>query len=166
MGRPRKRPRRGSPQRGRSWRGGRPGRRIRFDSWKRGDIHLAPDGSDIEGVVFQVPDDWWGFAAVGRDDHPGACVHRSPTLDEAVVLRGKSMPPPLPYRNLWVEIEADSGNGLDHRTFFDTTSRRLPVKRVLLLYPERTRGRLSSVDLEKLRKLWEKCRERSGGWGS
>ena len=37
--------------------------------------------------VFAVPDSWWGFKAVGREGHPGACVQELPATREWILLK-------------------------------------------------------------------------------
>lgn len=54
--------------------------RCRDDVDQVPNVHIfdIPDpGTELPGTIYAVPDRWWGFHAVGREDHPGACIHCS-----------------------------------------------------------------------------------------
>ncbi|MDA1055123.1 MAG: hypothetical protein O3C40_32275 [Planctomycetota bacterium] len=43
---------------------------------------------ELPGSVYQVPDKMWGFDAVGRIEHPGACTACDVHKRQAVLLKG------------------------------------------------------------------------------
>lgn len=103
----------------------------------------------LPGAVFFVPDKMWGFKAVGREDHPGACIFCSTEKREALLSKGTSVGSGAarrlehPYL-----IGPDPTNGLTKETAFDLVPKRFRLQRVLLMEPERKLGQLDPVDLK------------------
>ena len=108
---------------------------------------MIEDG-ELVGDLFQVPDNWWGFDAVGRHDHPGACVGYVPPGFKVTMLKGTDLRSAR-YGETQVVVEADASNGLLKTTSFAIKPRLFSARRVALLEDDRI-GTLSRVDLQRM----------------
>jgi hypothetical protein len=109
---------------------------------------MIEDG-DFAGDLFQVPDDWWGFEAFGRSDHPGACVGYVPPGFKVTLLKGTD-PRSARYDEVHVVVVNDRVNGLLKPTSFSIKPRQFSARKIACLADKRI-GRLSDSDLTRLR---------------
>jgi len=107
------------------------------------------DDGDLAGDLFQVPDNWWGFEAFGRSDHPGACVGYVSPGFKVTMLKGTD-PRSARYDEVHVLVKNDSTNGLLKPTSFAIRPLPFSARRIALLCDERI-GELSPGDLERMR---------------
>lgn len=107
--------------------------------------------ADLLGAVLAVPDAWWGFAAVGRDDHPGACVRERRSTGEWDLLKGSGAEHRTCYAATEMVVAPTATNGLRKLTVFSLRPRPFRAARVRLLVPERVMGKLSADDVQRLR---------------
>lgn len=107
--------------------------------------------NEMPGDVLRVPDKLWGFEAVGRTDHPGACVYCYPDGRNVAMAKGGSRIPKQKYRANYVIVEPDEDNGLSAVTAFSTQPQSIRLKKLLLFYPERFKGKLPEMILNRLR---------------
>jgi hypothetical protein len=87
-----------------------------------------------------VPDKVWGFEAVGRVEHPGACVVLNEAQRNAVFLKGGSSPS---RHCACMSVEPTAHSGLKKRTWFELAPRVLPLRRAVLLHHDRRLGALT-----------------------
>lgn len=120
---------------------------------RRLELQGDPDDWDAAawfGRVVIVPDRHWGFAAVGRDGHPGVTLSPA-SLDQRhqAALKGTSLGDRRP-RACDLVVEPDDENGLHHATRFDLWPRRLARRGLELMVRDRLVGRLSEADRARL----------------
>lgn len=112
----------------------------------------ADPASEMPGDVMLTPDYLYGFEAVDRTEHPGACVYVTPDLQLVAMSKGTDGHNlNWKYRANYVLVEPDEAFGLSKLTAFSTQTRRLKIRKIMMLYPERHIGRLSDEILRKLR---------------
>ena len=107
------------------------------------------DEGELVGQLYRVPDDWWGFEAFGRLDHPGACVGYVPSGYKATLLKGTD-PSSARYGETQVIVEPDALNGLSKTTSFSMKPRVFSARRVAMLKGERRIGTMSDRDLHRM----------------
>ena len=108
------------------------------------------ESDDVVGTVLAVPDKWWGFEAVGRDHHPGACVLERPATQEFCLLKGTGAENRRKYHSAEVVIASTDTNGLKKSTLFSLRPWPFRLHKISNLLPDRVMGRLSDDDLRKL----------------
>jgi hypothetical protein len=108
------------------------------------------DADDHLGRVFAVPDAWWGFDAVGREDHPGATVQELPARSEWILLKGTGAENRERIHRTEVLIDPTDENGLFKETVFSLAPRPFRTHRLRNLVPERVMGRLADNELKLL----------------
>lgn len=127
---------------------------MRQSTEQQPDTRDEPNESAIDenhlGRIFAVPDRWWGFEAVGRDDHPGACVQELPAQHQWVLLKGTGAENRTRYSKSEVLISPSPENGLLKHTLFSIAPRPFRKHRLRNLVPERIMGHLSAEDLTLL----------------
>ena len=102
------------------------------------------------GQVFAVPDKWWGFEAVGREDHPGACVREEAATGDCNLLKGTGAENRRRYHPTEMLIVATPANGLLKNTLFALRPRPFRRHRISNLIPDRVMGRLATEEVERL----------------
>ena len=110
-----------------------------------------PVEDSLVGSIFAVTDDWWGFSAVGRDHHPGACVQELPAQRRVLMLKGTSAETKEKYRRDEIVVVATETNGLAKLTVFSVRPWPFRERKVRLLVANRLMGQLSETDLTRLR---------------
>ena len=132
---------------------GRDGQPAKMSNCPHG--HKSPPADpalEMPGDVMLTPDSMFGFDAVGRTEHPGACVYVTPDSQLVAMSKGTDgQNLNWRYRANYVLVEPDEAFGLSKLTAFSTQTRRLKIRKIMLLYPERHLGRLSDEILRKLR---------------
>ena len=113
------------------------------------DEHVIAEDPDLVGSLFPVPDKWWGFEAVGRENHPGAVVGFSKNGFQVAMLKGTD-PNSARFHDVSIVIHHDESNGLKKPTAFAIKPRLFSARRVMLLEDRRI-GRLADEDLQRLR---------------
>ena len=108
------------------------------------------EGHDLVGIVLAVPDKWWGFEAVGRDHHPGACVRERPADHGFDLLKGTGAENKTKYHFSEMVVASTGTNGLEKLTLFSLRPRPFRSHKLRNLIPERVMGRLSEDDLRRL----------------
>lgn len=105
---------------------------------------------DVEllGSLFSIPDRWWGFEAVGRVEHPGACVGFSKNGYKVSMLKGTD-PRSARFHEVSIVIDQDESNGLKKPTAFSIKPHYFSASRMKLL-DDRHIGRLTPTDLQRL----------------
>ena len=103
------------------------------------------------GRVFAVPDKWWGFEALGREDHPGACVREREVSKDCDLLKGTGAENRRRYYKTEMLVVATDSNGLSKNTLFSLKPMPFRRHRVNNLVPDRVMGYLSDEELSKLR---------------
>jgi hypothetical protein len=105
----------------------------------------------MPGDVMLTPDRMFGFEAVGRTEHPGACVYVTPDTLRVAMSKGTDGENlNSRYRANYVFVEANEEFGLSKLTAFSTQTRHIKIRRIMLLYPERHIGRLNEEILREL----------------
>lgn len=99
---------------------------------------------DLPGSIYRVPDKFWGFEAVGRVEHPGACVSANTRLQQATLLQGRGAPR---QHGAALVLSPTPLNGLKKTTTFALEPRLFPLRRVALLHADRRLGALSPDEL-------------------
>ena len=117
---------------------------------------LSEGATEVEnpgraGSVFMVPDKWWGFQAVGRDSHPGACVMEAEGGRKIQLLKGTDGMRKERYQKSQFIVQPSDSNGLKKRTAFSLEPRLFRRNKINVLYPDRLLGRLSEAELSDLR---------------
>jgi hypothetical protein len=125
--------------------------RLRLEDRDLPEIVEVDPGRDLPGSIYMVPDKFWGFEAVGRFDHPGACVFCDPS-GNATLVKGTDLISARPGLQGLLIIEPSPGNGLRKPTAFAIAPRRFKSRRVALLHFDR---RLGSLEAEELHYLQE-----------
>lgn len=137
--RPRHNPRQGSKPRGRK---------------PRGIPGLNPDEPGFRwfGVVLAVPDKFWGFAALGRSDHPGLMIGEVGESGEGRHLFAFKGTHAEGAKRLYNQllVEPDAESGLTKETLFLLEPRRLPRRAALLMHADRRMGCLGAEDRQRL----------------
>ena len=110
----------------------------------------TPAADDHLGRMFAVPDGWWGFSAVGREDHPGACVYKVPTRSEWILLKGTGAENRSHIHRTEVLIAPSEENGLLKDTVFSLSPQPFRSHRLRNLIPDRLMGELDDADLQTL----------------
>ena len=106
---------------------------------------------DLIGLVFDVPDKWWGFEAVGRSSHRGACIREVIPDREFDMLKGVGAENRTRYHKTEVLVVPTETNGLTKNTLFSVRPRPMRRHRLKNLLGEATKGRLSDDELQRLR---------------
>ncbi len=106
---------------------------------------MIEDG-ELAGELFQVPDKWWGFEAMGRENHPGACVGYDKRGYQVTMLKGTD-PRSARYAIAHVYVDPDPSNRLLKTTAFAIKPISKPARKVQLLRGERLIGTLEQADL-------------------
>lgn len=134
------------------------GKRGRDGESDQEELDSSPPISDevYLGTVYRVPDAWWGFDAVGRNEHPGACTAVQSEAGQAILLKGTDARNVRRTYSHHVIVKPTTSNGLAKPTAFALEPRPFRMHRVALLHRERQLGRLDDADLELLN---EKLRE-------
>ena len=109
---------------------------------------MIEDG-DLVGELYRVPDDWWGFTAFGRENHPGACVGYGQRGYQVTLLKGTD-PRSARYGETHVLVDVDKSNQLLKRTAFAIKPVMKPARKVSLLRHDRLIGTLGAGDLAKM----------------
>ena len=115
---------------------------------------------DYIGNVYRVPDSWWGFEAVDRLEHPGACVSAGPK-SSLNLLKGTSVRSQR-YSRVVFEVEPDETNGLRNRTAFKLEPHNFRQRRIQLLEHDRLLGRLCDADLAGIQRELEELFAQGG----
>ncbi len=114
----------------------------------------------LPGNVYFVPDKFWGFRAVGRDDHPGVCLFCFAECNSVMMSKGTGASSKAMNRseNPYLVFPTKK-NGLTKETAFDLVPKRFRLHRVLLLEPERKIGELDEADRkamqDELRRIFQ-----------
>jgi hypothetical protein len=107
--------------------------------------------SEMPGDVMLTPDRMFGFEAVGRTDHPGACVYVMPDTGRVAMSKGTDGDKlNWRYRAHYVLVEANEAFGLSKLTAFSTRTKHIKIGRIMLFYPERHIGRLDDAIVREL----------------
>lgn len=134
-------------------------------AWKSGDygtdwdesVYMAEIDVEMElpGSVYMVPDKFWGFQAIGRDDHPGACTRCDAAAALAILVKGSDI---AGLRGLhgYLVIGPTRDNGLKKPTAFALQPRPFRLRRVLLMHPNRRIGQLDADDALRLQRELER----------
>jgi hypothetical protein len=139
----------------------RTGSESKFDDWSGWSIDHATDGpevdpeSDFPGTTYIVPDKFWGFRSVGREDHPGACTQCATAEHVAILVKGSDALLRRSFAPTFV-IEPTPENGLRKATAFELVPRAFRLRRLLLLHENRRAGRLDPLDLSDLQRALER----------
>ena len=120
----------------------------------------------IPGSLYAVPDKFWGFRAVGRRDHPGACLFCYADRNAALLSKGtdsrggvaKNLDQPY-------HVLPSEKNGLNKPITFDLVPKRFRLKRVLLMEPDRKMGDLESADLKAMQNEYRRIFMRDDAQG-
>lgn len=111
---------------------------------------------DLPGSIYRVPDKIWGFEAVGRVEHPGACMVVDQAQGKAVFLRGTGST--RCHRSPNITVEPDEHNGLKKRTYFELAPRCLSLRSMVLIHYDRRLGSLTREEhikaLHELQRLF------------
>jgi hypothetical protein len=110
---------------------------------------------DLPGSVYMVPDKFWGFSAVGRTEHPGACTACLSEEQVAILLKGRDAVTLRGKAAHWF-VDPSPGNGLEKITAFELLPYRFPLRRVLLMHPQRRVGQLAADDLDGMHRALER----------
>ncbi len=106
--------------------------------------------TEFVGSVYKVPDSMWGFQAVGRVEHPGACTLCGTEHRYAILLKGTDAEG-CPHRfPRVVTVLASRANGLIKTTAFTIEPRKFRLRKIELLHENRLVGRLDRHDLSLL----------------
>jgi hypothetical protein len=108
-------------------------------------------GTDLPGSIYMVPDKFWGFEAVGRIDHPGACVFCDVSGGSATLVKGTDLVSARPARTEILVVDPSPANGLLKPTAFAIAPRLFRIRRVALLHINRRLGALETDHLAYLR---------------
>lgn len=111
--------------------------------------------AECPGSIYRVPDKYWNFTAVGREDHPGVCTSCDLEGQMAILLKGSDALGRRAATPAYV-IEPSRANGLQKATAFDLSPRSFRLRRVVLLHTNRRIGRLDADDLRSLRHALER----------
>ena len=133
-----------------------PSKRLYVKEWggEEDDLLPKPVPSDIAlpGMVFAVPDQLWGFEAVGREDHPGICTAARPETGHATIVKGRDAATDRgPHQTRFV-VEPSLMNGFRKTTSFELSPRIKPLHHVRALFPDHRMGKLEPVTFAKLRR--------------
>lgn len=127
-----------------------------FEASLENSEQLDNSEQSYRGSVYRVPDGWWGFDAVGRKEHPGACTAVNVEAGQAVLLKGTDARNVRGNSSRHVILQPTDSNGLLKPTAFALEPRTFRLHRVTLLHHERQMGRL---DVSELDLLDQKLRE-------
>lgn len=95
----------------------------------------------------------WGFFDPSRSWHPGACSEIHPAALRATMHKGRRAEHLVSrYRARHHIVAPSTSNGLAKDTAFELESRKLKLRRIELLAPQRTIGVLDSWDLQAIRR--------------
>ena len=119
-----------------------------------GGAPVVDPGSDLLGSVYRVPDKWWGFQAVGRQDHPGACTGYCGASAQATLLKGTGLG--TKSFDFQVVVEPSDTNGLSKATSFAIRPWSFSGRKVALLHFDRKIGELATGTLEQLQSELER----------
>jgi len=111
---------------------------------------------ELPGSVYKVPDKMWGFDAVGRIEHPGACTSCTPHQRQAVLLQGTDAKLAGRGYPQVVVISPSAPNGLTKPTAFAVEPRIFRLRKVELLAKDRRIGTLEPAELNLLRNALER----------
>jgi hypothetical protein len=111
-----------------------------------------PDDDELPGTIFAVPDRWWGFEAVGREDHPGLCTACRPEAWQVTLVKGRDAATDRGNPCLRFVVERTRQNGLLKATAFELAPLYRPLRRVRLLYANRRMGFLEAETFGELRR--------------
>jgi hypothetical protein len=114
------------------------------------DIVEVDPGKDLPGSIYMVPDKFWGFEAVGRIDHPGACVFCDVSGGSATLVKGTDLFSARGGRHEILIVDPSAGNGLLKPTAFAIAPRLFKIRRVALLHFDRRLGALETEHLTYL----------------
>lgn len=106
------------------------------------------------GNLYQVPDKWWGFEAVGRKDHPGACVSMA-SAHRVNLFKGTD-PRSADFNLVQIEVEPDDSNNLLKTTSFGVKPYQQNARKVGLLQGEKFIGVLVEADQIAMQAALEK----------
>lgn len=110
----------------------------------------SPVADDHLGRIFAVPDKWWGFSAVGRDEHPGACVQQSPVTSDWILLKGTGAENKDRIRPTEMLVSPSEKNCFLKDTVFDLKPRPFRSHKLRNLVRDRLKGELDQEDLVRL----------------
>ncbi|SRR6266542_2084858 len=117
--------------------------------------HPAPEiveidpARDLPGSIYMVPDKFWGFEAVGRIDHPGACVFCDVSGGSATLVKGTDLFSARGGHEILI-VDPSVANGLAKPTAFAIAPRLFKLRRVALLHFDRRLGALETEHLTYL----------------
>ncbi|MEM6468484.1 MAG: hypothetical protein AAF802_02865 [Planctomycetota bacterium] len=101
------------------------------------------------GDLLRVPDKWWGFEAMGRKNHPGACVGYDQRGFQVTMLKGTDTHSAR-RDETHVYVQPDDDNGLTKTTAFAIKPYCGSARRVSTFKHDRYLGRLAKDDLQAM----------------
>jgi hypothetical protein len=127
------------------------------DSWDEAGLaepdepQVVDPEHELPGSVYMVPDRVWGFQALGREDHPGACARCDVGLRQVWMFKGTDPASARLDRYSVLLVEPSAENGLHKTTAFALEPRQVRLHKVLLLHRSTRRlGRLEPAELQSL----------------
>lgn len=146
----------GTKSRQRPPRASPPSKRQYEQEWGSKDDDLLPEPAvadeELPGVIFAVPDHFWGFEAVGREDHPGICTACYVEAQRATLVKGRDAVTDRGHPRHRFVVQPSDSNGLKKATSFELIPLDRSLRRVRLLHPERQMGTLEPELFDELRK--------------
>jgi hypothetical protein len=111
-----------------------------------------PADDELPGTIFAVPDRWWEFEAIGREDHPGICTACRPEAWQVTLVKGRDATTDRTDPRLRLVVEPTRQNKLRKLTAFALVPLYRPLRRVRLLYANRRIGTLEADVFAELRR--------------
>lgn len=118
-------------------------------------VKLADAVVDLPGMIFMVPNKFWGFYSPTSEDHPGVCTSTDLEGRSAVLLKGTDRRK-TQFRRQYYYVIPSRRNGMDKSCAFELAPLNFPIGRVLMMRPERVMGVLDDDDLKGIRAALER----------
>jgi hypothetical protein len=117
---------------------------------------------ELEGSVYDIPDDLWGFEAVFRSWHPGVCVRLDITAEVGFCYKGTDARR-VRKRFRIILVEPSQQNGLKKTTAFALEPHRIPERRLREIHnSDSWRGVLERETLQLLQADLDMHRKKGG----
>jgi hypothetical protein len=127
-----------------------------WDDRREPDLEQVPVEKELEGSVYMIPDQLWGFHAKGRQDHPGACVHCDLSARLSFLNKGTDLHSARLDRFALVIVESSTNNGLAKPTAFALDPRRMRLHKLLTFHEGKEwLGRLEEEHFRVMREHFE-----------
>ena len=123
-----------------------------FDAASAGEFQGFDTERELPGTVYSVPDKFWGFEAVGREDHPGICMACNASQRQASLIKGTDARTTRWHSVGRVLVDPTPSNGLVKTTAFELAPRLFRLRRVVLLHDDRRMGKLDPPDFDRLKR--------------